>query len=79
MDLLDVMKPLFDFLYKFFAGMRFNSTLSGCGQLGYYWSSTFLSAYDSFAYYMSLNSGNLDYGYGNRYYGYPVRAVYIGD
>lgn len=61
------------------AGMRFNSTLSGCGQLGYYWSSTFLSAYDSFAYYMSLNSGNLDYGYGNRYYGYPVRAVYIGD
>ena len=61
------------------AGMRFDSTLSGCGQLGYYWSSTFLSAYGSFAYYMSLNSGNLDYGYGNRYYGYPVRAVYNGD
>lgn len=59
------------------AGMRFDSTYSGRGQFGYYWSSTFICAYYSFAYYMSLNEGNLDSGYGNRYYGYPIRPVYV--
>ncbi len=57
------------------AGYRTGSYLYNVGSYGYYWSSSVNESYPSHAYYLFLISGNLDWGYYNRFYGNSVRPV----
>lgn len=57
------------------AGRRYESSLYGAGELGYYWSSTPIDGYDNNASYIFFNSVNTYMNNYNRYYGRSVRPV----
>ncbi|MBR5324567.1 MAG: hypothetical protein IKV14_07125 [Muribaculaceae bacterium] len=57
------------------AGYRSNSDLSNAGCNGYYWSSSLNTSDSLSAYYLSFNSGIVDWSYRYRCEGLSVRAV----
>jgi hypothetical protein len=57
------------------AGCRLDSSLSGAGSYGYYWSSSLYTSNSGSAYYLAFSSGYWSRGYSARYYGRSVRAV----
>ena len=57
------------------AGLSYDSSLTGVGTYGAYWSRTFYSGRPSDAWYMWFNSGDYGKGYGFRYNGFRVRPV----
>ncbi len=57
------------------AGDRLDSSLNDDGSLGYYWSSSLLSDYPYYAWYLRFSSSDFDRGNYFRYYGQSVRAV----
>ncbi len=57
------------------AGYSYGGVLDDVGSRGDYWTRTLDSSYSSYAYYLSLNSGNVDWKYGNRSIGRSVLAV----
>ena len=57
------------------AGYRIGTSVRSVGSDGHYWSSSLLESYPSSAYFLSFDSGNVDWSSYNRYYGHPVRGV----
>lgn len=57
------------------AGYRYESSLSGAGNYGEYWSSSLYAGDSRSAYYLFFHSGSLDWRYQRRYYGSSVRPV----
>jgi uncharacterized protein YjdB len=57
------------------AGVCYDSSLTGVGTYGAYWSRTFYSGRPSDAWYMWFNSDDYGKGYGFRYNGFRVRPV----
>ena len=57
------------------AGYMSVGALGYAGSYGYYWSSSLYTGYPYNAYGVSFYSVNVDWSYGNRYYGFSVRPV----
>ena len=57
------------------AGYRYDSSLSGAGSSGYYWSSSLYTVSPDGAYGLSFNSGYVDWYNSYRYVGFTVRPV----
>ena len=57
------------------AGFRNVSDLNGAGYYGFYWSGLLRASGSNGAYYLGLDSGTVDCGYDERYYGISVRPV----
>ena len=59
------------------AGGRSDSSLSGAGSWGDYWSRTLRSSYPFYAYYLNFDSEGVGWNSLYRYYGSAVRAVRV--
>ena len=59
------------------AGYRLGSSLDGAGSGGYYWSSSLYTDNLCSAYGLYFYWSYVDWSYGNRYYGFSVRPVYV--
>ena len=57
------------------AGFRGSSLLYDAGSYGHYWSSSLYESLPCNAYVLYFNSGGYNWAFGNRYFGFSVRAV----
>lgn len=57
------------------AGYRYDSSLSGAGSYGSYWSSSLNTGNSDYAYELNFGSSYVDWDYYSRYYGQSVRPV----
>ncbi len=58
------------------AGFRLNSDLYYAGSYGFYWSSSLITDYSDYAYYLYFNSGSVSWDNRSRFYGQSVRGVF---
>ena len=73
----EVVGPNGNSLFLPAAGCRIDTSLSNVGSYGSYWSRTLGTSYPLNAYNLYFNSGSVDWGSGNRYFGRSVRPVRV--
>ena len=57
------------------AGIMIGSTLGNAGEQGYYWASSCLTSFPSFAWMLHFNSNYVLVDYYQRFYGRTIRPV----